>query len=232
MKGSGPTALLVVVRSPHAYLTEAEARADAEFFVRLRVTTWDDRQGVLFLEVPAQPYTPAAASDGAAGATGRASATVLRFTQSNYDQSVWDYSVDTLSRAWLPAREAGAAARDSDGAAGQAGGTASTVFITDGAASPPPVVTLTDLRAKIAAMAAELQAGAGVEGYVGCLRSKIALERERRADPWDSASENSSAGLRVCCRDRGESSNEVVSRAAVPPLVAQRPGPRALPGLD
>ena len=184
LKGSGPTALLVVVRSPHAYLTEAEARADAEFFVRLRVTTWDDRQGVLFLEVPAQPYTPAAASDGAAGATGRASATVLRFTQSNYDQSVWDYSVDTLSRAWLPAREAGAAARDSDGAAGQAGGTASTVFITDGAASPPPVVTLTDLRAKIAAMAAELQAGAGVEGYVGCLRSKIALERERRADPW------------------------------------------------
>ena len=58
LKGSGPTALLVVVRSPHAYLTEAKARADAEFFGRLRVTTWDDRQGVLFLEVASAAVHP------------------------------------------------------------------------------------------------------------------------------------------------------------------------------
>ena len=180
LKGSGPTALLVVVRSPHAYLTEAKARADAEFFARLRVTTWDDRQGVLFLQAPAQPYVPSAASDGATGATGRTSPTVLRFTQSNHDQSVWDYSVDTLSRAWLPAREA---AR-SGGASGAAARTASQTYITDGAASPPPVVSLTDVRAKIAAMAAELQAGAGIAGYERCIFDKIVRERHRRAVPW------------------------------------------------
>ncbi len=180
LQGTGPTALLVVVRSRHAYLTEAQARADAEYAVARRVTTWDDRQGVLFLEAPARPYTPAAASGGAAGATGRASATVLRFTQSNYDQSVWNYSVDTLSRAWLPAREAAGAG----GASGAAARTASQAYITDGAASPPPVVSLTDLRAKIAAMAAELQAGAGFAGYADCLHGKIIRERYNRADPW------------------------------------------------
>ena len=54
LKGSGPTTLLVVVRGTHTFLTEAEARADADFAVLRRVTAWDDRQGVLFLQTPAR----------------------------------------------------------------------------------------------------------------------------------------------------------------------------------
>ena len=167
LKGSGPTTLLVVVRGIHTYLTAAEAQADADFAVARRVTVWDNRQGVLFLQTPAEPYTAAAAS---------ASASSLQFTRSNFHrEQEWDYSVDTLSRAWLPARDAG-------GAEGSTG-TSDSAFITDGAASPPPVVSLTDLRTKIATMAAELQAGEGIEGYAECLQGKILRERYNRADP-------------------------------------------------
>ena len=184
LKGTGPAALLVVVRGTHAFLTEAEARADADFAVTRRATAWDNRQGVLFLQAPAQPYASAAASGGAIGAARSASTPALQFTRSNfYREQEWDYSVDTLSRAWLPAREAGAAARDSDGAAGQAGDAAGMAFITDGTASPPPAVTLADLRAQITALAAELQAGEGITGYEDCVRGRILLERINRADP-------------------------------------------------
>ena len=177
LKGTGPIALLVVVRAYHTFLTEAAAREQAEFFVALRITTWDDRQGVLFLETPAQPYTSAGASDGASGAAGSSSAPALQFTQSNWAQSPWDYSVDTLSRAWLPAR-------DSGGATGQAGDVAGMAFITDGSGSPPPAVTLTDLNTQIAALAAEMQAGEGIEGFTNCVLDRIGRERHRRAVPW------------------------------------------------
>ena len=177
LKGTGPTALLVVVRGAHAFLTEAEAREQAEIFVALRVTAWDDRQGVLFLGTPAQPYGSAAASGGASGAAESSSASALQFTQSNWDQSPWDYSVDTLSRAWLPARDPG-------GATGQAGDAAGMAFITDGSSSPPPAVTLTDLRTQIGALAAELRAGEGITGYRECILERIGRERHRRAVPW------------------------------------------------
>ena len=177
LKGAGPTELLVVVRAYHTFLTEAAAREQVDFAVARRVTAWDDRQGVLFLETPAQPYTSTGTSDGASGAAESPSAPALQFTQSNWDQSPWDYSVDTLSRAWLPARDPG-------GATGQAGDAAGMAFITDGAASPPPEVALTDLRAQIAALDAELRAGAGIEGFRDCILTRIGHERDRRAEPW------------------------------------------------
>ena len=90
----------------------------------------------------------------------------------NYNQPPWAYSVDTLSRAWLPAQDTPAE-----------GGTP-TAFITDGAQSPSPTITLADLRARIAALAAELQAGAGVDGYAACIYGRILRERYNRADPW------------------------------------------------
>ena len=171
LKGSGSTSLLVVVRGGHGYLTEAEAREYADYQVQVRVTTWDERQAVLFLEAPARPYTPAGGG-GAAGSSESAAPAVLRFTRLNFNQPPWAYSVDTLSRAWLPAQDA------------PAEGQAPTAFITDGAQSPSPTITLADLRAQIAALAAELQAGAGVEGFRDCILGRIGLERYHRADPW------------------------------------------------
>ncbi len=156
LQGSGPTSLLVVVRGTHVYLTEAGARTDAGHAVELRVTTWDDRQAVLFLETPTRPYA----------------STALQFVLSNYDQSPWAYSVDTLSRAWLPDVNI------------PTEGVTPTAFITDGAPTPPPTITLADLRAQIAALAAELTAGAGIAGFRECILTRIGYERHRRAVPW------------------------------------------------
>ena len=172
LKGSGVTSLLVVVRGGHGYQTEAEARDFADYQVQARVTTWDERQAVLFLEAPSSPYTQAAAGGEAAGSSETTSPVVLQFTRSNYGQPPWAYSVDTLRPAWLPAENM------------PAEGEAPTAFITDGAQSPSPTITLADLRAQIAALAAELQAGAGVEGFRDCILGRIGLERYHRADPW------------------------------------------------
>ena len=172
LKGSGSTTILVVVRGGHGNPVEAEARDFADWTVQARVTTWDARQAVLFLRAPARPYTPAAASGGAGGTSESETPAVLRFVLSNYDQPPWAYSVDTLSRAWLPARDP------------PTEGVTPVDFITDGAQSPPPTITLADLRAQIAALAAELQAGAGIAGFRDCVLGRIGLERYHRADPW------------------------------------------------
>ena len=172
LKGSGATSLLVVVRGGHGYLSETEAREYADYQLQARVTTWDARQAVLFLRAPAQPYTPAAADGEAAGSSETTVPAVLRFTRLNYSQPPWAYSVDTLSRAWLPAENM------------PADGGTPTDFITDGTRTPPPTNTLVDLRAQIAALAAESQAGAGVEGFRDCILGRIGLERYHRADPW------------------------------------------------
>ena len=191
LKGSGPTALLVVVRGSHGYLTEAEARVYADYQVQARVTTWDEQQAVLFLEAPTPPYTPAADGAGAAGTSERTTAPAWEFVLSNYDQSRWAYSVLTLSRAWLPAQDT------------PAEGVTPTAFITDGTQAPPPTITLADLRARIAALAAELQAGQVRD----CILSRILRERYRRADPWTPFQESATVAS-------GSAAGTDVSRAA------------------
>ena len=169
LKGTGPNEIAVAVRSLHSYLTEAEAQRVAEAQVSQRNTAWDDRRGVLFLRTLLPPLP---LDEGASGASG--GSPTVEFTLSNhYVQSEWEYSIDTLSRAWLPAQE-------SAGASGQSG----QDFITDGNQEPPPTVSLADLRAKIEENDVLLQAGEGVDGYVDCIHRKIYRERLRRADPW------------------------------------------------
>ena len=175
LKGTGPEETVVVVRSDHSYLTEAQARQAATAAMSQRNTAWDGRQGVLFLSALTPPFV---SDEGASGASQRASAEQFAFTLSNYQQSEWDYAIDTLSRAWLPASDAVA------GATGQSGDpTSSQGFITDGA-QPPPVVSLAELRTMIAENDTLLEAGEGITDYVECIHLKILRERYRRADPW------------------------------------------------
>ena len=195
LKGTGPNEIAVAVRSLHSYLTEAEAQRVAEAQVSQRNTAWDDRRGVLFLRTLLPPLPPDEGASGAAGSP------TVEFTLSNhYVQSEWDYSIDTLSRAWLPAQE-------SEGASGQSG----QDFITDGDQEPPPTVSLADLRTKIAENQTLLEAGEGVAGYVDCLRGKHTRERLRRADPWTptqkeaTVNSGSAAGLEVYSGSRTES---------------------------
>ena len=182
LKGSGPTDLLVVVRGRHANPVEAEAREYADYQVRVRVTTWDARQAVLFLEAPSRPYTPADGGGEAAGSSDSTAPAILAFTRSNHGRPPWDYSVDTLRPAWLPAENM------------PADGQAPTAFITDGTQTPPPTITLADLRARIAALAAELAAGDGIERFADCVLTRINYERHRRAVPWTPFQESATLG--------------------------------------
>ncbi|MDE2902396.1 MAG: hypothetical protein OXP73_05140, partial [Chloroflexota bacterium] len=168
LKGTGPATLLVAVRGDSTYATEAAARAAADFAIAGRATTWDNRQGVLFLRTAHPTYAPV--GSGATDATEAAGA--LAFMQSNPNQSSWAYSVDTLSRAWLPARDPTAA------------GVTPTAFITDGSSASPPAITLADLRAQIAAAVAGLKSGEAIAGYAECIEKRILHARHRRADPW------------------------------------------------
>ena len=193
LKGSGPAVAVVVVRGDHTYLTEAEARRAANDSVARRNRTWDDREAVLYLATP-----PTGAAGGASGASEPAGS--FTFILDNYTETPFDYSVDTLSRVWLPARDAPAA--------GGASGASLTPgpYITDGAASPPPTVSLADIKAAIADLAAELARGAGIEGYEDCMHGRISHERHRRAQPWTPSQETatlssgSAAGTNVYSR--------------------------------
>ena len=92
-------------------------------------------------------------------------------------QSEWDYSIDTLSRAWLPAKIP-------VGTAVQAAGASGLTTATDDSQSPPPVTSLSVLRALIAETNTSLEAGKYIEGYEDCIQRKVTHQRYRRADPW------------------------------------------------
>ena len=175
LKGSGPAQTVVVVRGEHTYKTLAEAQQAATASVSWRNTSWDGRQAVLFLNPSYPSYS---SSGGASGASGQAATPALEFNTSNPEvQSEWSYSIDTLSRAWLPASDAG-------GASGQAGTSGTVTFITDGSQSPHPTISLADLRSKITEFETMLSSGAGSPGFRNCIQHKIELERHRRAVPW------------------------------------------------
>ncbi len=179
LKGSGPAEVLVVVRGEHTYLTDTEAREVADESVSDRNTVWDGRQGAIFLG-SGQTASGAigTASGGPSGASGSPSVQTFAFTLYNPIQSEWDYTVDTLSRAWLPAQDTGTVQ-----AAGASGQSADLEFITDGSKSPPPTITLAELRSAISEMEATLKAGEGIEGFEECISGKILYERIRRAIP-------------------------------------------------
>ena len=120
LEGSGPNEILVVVRGDQTFPTEASALREANCAASRRNTSWDDRQAVLFVGL-GQATAEAA---GASGVSGSSPARTSAFSRSNPLESAWDYTVDNLSRAWLPAQAA---------AAGQAGQSAVLEFITDGA---------------------------------------------------------------------------------------------------
>ena len=167
LQGSGPNEVLVVVEGDDTYPTEEEARRQGSE----RNTAWDDRQGVLFLR--------SSQAAGAATSTDSASVQEFSFVRSNPVESAWDYSVDNLSRAWLPANGTGGSAQSSEVVVQEE----QQLFITDGSASPLPTVSLAELKEQIGELAATLAAGEGIPGYVECIAKSILNERVNRADP-------------------------------------------------
>ena len=193
LKGAGPSELLVVARDDHTYAKSADALKVAKAAVDERVTTWDDKQGVIFLQDTwGKPYPEN-------GASGSSATPALQFAHSSMQLSRFDYSLDTLSRSWLPASATTTGA--------QAAGAGSATFISSGPADGsamnpwatfisqdglkraientntwPSAISLAELKAAIAKMAATLKAGEGIDGYETCIWRKLIRERIERAD--------------------------------------------------
>ena len=112
LEGSGPNEVLVVVRGDRTYATETLAIEAARIEAILRNSSWDDQQAVLFIELDETASQGAGEAEGE-GATASSSIKTATFLRSNPQESAWDYTVDNLSRAWLPALAAGGATGES-----------------------------------------------------------------------------------------------------------------------
>ena len=175
LKGSGPSQVVVVVREDHTYVVKADALetgakkvAATQYHLGrpgggpLPGAIWwlvSPRRGIHRLagecRVPAQVRVPTV-------------------------QSRRTDRVGILDRHPLAAH---GCRPEKAGRAGASGSTVRT-FITDGSKSPPPTVSFADLRSRIAELEATLAAGAGIEGFLRCIRGKYGHERHRRARPW------------------------------------------------
>ena len=181
IKGHGSDNILVVVRHLYRWdgtlprrtplwvpVEEPAARNTANVELADRNTTWDDRQGLLFLirDTDTRYYDLFHMSDVT---TSYESDTVDDFVfpvYGGFRRSVWDYTVDTLHRVWLPAHSTTVPSDTND-----------IKFITNGAADPQPTSSLRDLRARKDALENSLREGADIEGYEACIHGKIARER-------------------------------------------------------
>ena len=176
LKGTGPNQFTVEMRSEgyetyrvngklyNGYLTQADALAEANRLITARNTKYDSRPGILFLTGPITPVPPP--STGGSEGSSTSSSSTYGFVL-HHRKGSFDYSVDTTSRTWLPAKQAPA------GGTAVSSTTPSAEYITDGAKTPPPVIALSALQAKIADIAAQLSQGADVEGWEQCIYSKL-----------------------------------------------------------
>ena len=183
LKGSGPREFTVEVldrsygidheREVYSgYLTQEAALTAASDILVSRNTQWDDRHGVIFLK---GPLTAVAPPQRAGRTPGSPSSQTFGFVQSNVAvQGDFAYTVDTLSRTWLPSNDGPSSVRSTDG------GTTNSEYITDGTEVPPPVISLSSLKTRIGEIATMLAAGGGAPGYAECIYRKLTRERHYR----------------------------------------------------
>ncbi len=169
LKGTGAAEFTVAV-APFAYpgnthSTRQDAQRSAEEQLSTRNTTWDNKEGVLFLTRGTWGVY------GASGSSG--SEEPLRFAWRGVSESPWNYSLNKLERVWLPAQSAAGAGGQSDAdmsyLTSVGGGQTSGATGSAGTSA----MSLADLRSRIAAMDALLAKGAGVADYEDCISGQL-----------------------------------------------------------
>ncbi len=176
LKGTGPTEFVVeVLIVEFEASTEAKALELARDYIARRNTSYDQRLGILFLSGPLTAATISEGqSDTSLSRSASSSTTAFNFASDEFlATSSWEYSIDSIDRVWMPARNntplstsGGRAPQNSD-----------LEYITDGAATPPTVIRLSELKSKISALATRLAGGAGIAGFKECVRGELNRER-------------------------------------------------------
>ena len=157
LKGSGADNITVVAIRGGNYDTEAEAEAAAPGFATNRVTTWDDREAVIFVNQADSDGYHSAAVQGA----------------DNYFLASGDiyrdgYSLgDRRRKLWLPSANTTAS-----------GDSREYMLAVPESGVDTPTITLGELKRQIAAVNAELNAGDGSQAYKDCIKGKNKLDRE------------------------------------------------------
>ena len=180
LKGTGPTQFTVEVLDygPHTplsgYLNREYVLDLARSSLEARNTQWDSRTGVLFLKGPL-----AAASEVSTDSSSRSPqsepAGVFHLTNNALlNQSAFQYTVDTLSRDWLPASEAtSSSGRSTDGETSNTPQPQNQEYIADVSTDPPQILTLSALRTRIAEIDTMLSSGDGSTEFKECIESKL-----------------------------------------------------------
>lgn len=201
LHGTGANDITVVVPlghyryDHHGYLshpTRALALEAAKASLQTRNAAWDDREGILFLELPDSAnaaISPAAVFRFPLPLWGAFHDFVSTFPPAPTEWEPWEYSIDTLNQVWLPAEERASG----EAVGGQSASPDSLRFITGLAPASAGItgtasaqtISFAHLRSRIAAFNADMDAGKEV-----CVRNKIRLDRwlreyeAREGRPW------------------------------------------------
>ncbi len=167
LKGSGASEIAVTARTFSTRGTEEQALQVATDSLGERDTSRDGHEAILFLWEPA--------SDGA-------STDAFYFLRSGPYPSL-HYTIDTMNRVWLPAKDPPAA----EGESSTSDDSALLFFTGDPSEATPSTMSLRDLRSEITAVDALIAAGDGTEEYRECLgemwRYEHVFQGERRVPP-------------------------------------------------
>ncbi|MCY4475054.1 MAG: hypothetical protein OXC83_06420 [Chloroflexi bacterium] len=168
LKGSGADDIVAVWAAAPLFDTRQEAEAALPAIVAARNRDWDDHDAIIFLQ-PSATYLPS---------THRANRYYLAWGGTwwdfGYGENNDGYGIaNRHNRLWLPAESAMSAPS-------QPGGDQQR-FLLD---VPPdsgrgPTITLDELKTRVAAVAAKLDASDGSEEYAECVENSYRLER------WD-----------------------------------------------
>ena len=191
LKGTGPREFVVEVPMvEYEYSTQAAALEAARSFVANRVTTYDSRPGVLFLQGPltaaslTQQSTTSASGGSATRSIRASNPTVFAFVPGGMDKGSWEYSIESKERVWMPSATSAGGSGGSGARSPDSAENTNPEYISNGQVSPPTVVTLSDLKANISALQARLQEGENIEGFKDCVWIELNFERlYRHYDP-------------------------------------------------
>ncbi len=158
LKGSGASEITVQARTNGTRGTEAEAMQVATASLSQRDTSRDTHEAILFL---GERYR-----DGTAAAVGESSQPESKFQfLLSGPYPPLQYTIDTLNRVWLPAK-------DSPAPAGTASSTddSTLLFLSENSSgATPSTISLQTLRSEIAAVEALVGTGGGTEEFKQCV---------------------------------------------------------------
>ena len=178
IRGKGESEINVRHLSNSGYLTQAEAWDAARMSFANRNSFWDDREAVLFLIE--QSGTITVDRNG-----------VATPQNSNYRFTDWvwgefQYTVDTLNRAWLPSVQA-------SGPTGQSVDSAAQFYLigdqtgaggATGNGNTSSSISLTSLRSRVASADNEMKEGEQIAGYERCIKARFEVERYYQSEEF------------------------------------------------